>query len=556
MNVSDWAHPHPEQAPHPDAAEIIRQVEFYFSDENLPHDAHLLGLAGGDGNGPVNISQILNWNKMKRFKPPAAAKAALRQSMFLEFTDNKHIKRRYPLTAPITVTPKIDLERQKRADIQAKTPWLTKNMLKPTGFEEHASEGPVNPDEYEQDRRDYDPEESFEVRIERAINKYNRNRKMHQTTRAVFEKLMVFGGIDCGQRQFIGGNDQKQLKKEGCDAEEIAARTAYYGIAERVKDGIAEAEDGGRTTWVVDFEGLARAFLSSQFINFFNWYNEEVVKTATNVLRNFYNYLLLHDVCQEYKDQLLAAREVCSLAEEELINLCVIDRCLPGGFNTACSTLHEGSFAGVHRTVKSSDGWESVGGNVGLSDEEAKMIFRAGVAAYGTDEQYNKAEAAVNDKGTGFKAVAEEQLGLEVVRVEFADAEARAMYEHGHLANTYVHAMGKLHCKRWAVPFAPPSDLPLHATGVMADTFEFLVEDETLKLCYPGMKMEAVVKELDGGIRWIDRIDATFPSFFLWVQNERIREWKEGAAERVDGEADGGGKWRGRKAWRDDLRGR
>lgn len=44
LTVADASNENAAPTSHPRAAEIIRQVEFYFGDDNLPHDAHLLGL--------------------------------------------------------------------------------------------------------------------------------------------------------------------------------------------------------------------------------------------------------------------------------------------------------------------------------------------------------------------------------------------------------------------------------------------------------------------------------------------------------------------------------
>ena len=44
LTATDASNENAAPKPHPRASEIIRQVEFYFGDDNLPHDAHLLGL--------------------------------------------------------------------------------------------------------------------------------------------------------------------------------------------------------------------------------------------------------------------------------------------------------------------------------------------------------------------------------------------------------------------------------------------------------------------------------------------------------------------------------
>ncbi|KAK5696619.1 hypothetical protein LTR97_007923 [Elasticomyces elasticus] len=514
----------PQLAAHSSAAEILRRVEFYFSDENLPHDAYLLGFAGVEGTNPVSLSLIMGFKKMKQYRPKTMVREVLRTSTVVEVVDNKHIRRREPLTVQPTVTPRIDPGRY-ASDLGRVEPHLTKNMLKPTGFEPGATEGPITPAQYEK----YSPEENILVRLETAVNSFNANRKMHQNTRAIFEKLMIFGGFAQNSHMFQGGMNKKQMKQEGMDKEEIEQATAHYGVTEQVTDAYwKEFEEGEKSSWVVDFEAIAKAFFSSQFLQWFDWTDAKQVTTAAQVLRNFYNYLTLHPVCPEYNDQILAARKVCDLAEQELPKLAIVDRSLPGAFNSACSTLFGGAFANVYISQAAKDSWGHGADNVGLDRDEAITIFMAGLASHGTSEQCEKAS-----KLGDVKCLSEERMGLEVVAVELPSDTVKETYDFLRKREGYsdfIYAMGKLVCKRWDIPFDAPLDLPAFMMEEKADKtqrFEFLVEAETLAFCEPGMKMEAVVKELDLGIKWLDAVEVVYPTFHTWLPNENIMAWKE-----------------------------
>ncbi|KAF2483196.1 Argonaute complex, subunit Arb1 [Neohortaea acidophila] len=393
--------------------------------------------------------------------------------------------------------------------------------MKPTGFEDYVAEGPIRPEEYLRDRGEYDPDISFASRIETAITHFCARRKMHQQTRKIFDKFMVFGGMACGQRQFIGGLDEKSM--EEYTKKELAELTSNYGVAERVMDGLHESEFGGAVTWEVDFAAVARGFLSSQFMRHFHWYDLQMVQTATNVLRNFYNYLLLHDVCPEYGVQLVAARKVCDDAEAELPMLKEVDQGLPGGFNVACSTLFGGRYSNLYAA---GNDWARADDNLGWSQVNADCVFKAGIFAHGTEAQLRQVEEAAEQGSNSFKVISSEELGLEITRVEVANAEASTVYNSTALQNTFIRPMGKLHCKRWAAPHAAPSDL-LPSSKPGPEEFEFLVDDDLLQYCVPGMKMECCVKKLDLGVKWIDHIAAVYASFFTWLANEEICEWKE-----------------------------
>lgn len=85
------------------------QVEFYFSDSNLPHDKFLLGEVGGSQNRPVKIEVIHRFKRMRHFQPFEAVVEALRQSTFLELTDDDtSIRRKEPLPESLNDGPDPD----------------------------------------------------------------------------------------------------------------------------------------------------------------------------------------------------------------------------------------------------------------------------------------------------------------------------------------------------------------------------------------------------------------------------------------------------------------
>jgi hypothetical protein len=338
ITVSSWKLP--ANTPPTNAAEIIAQVEYYFSDQNLRQDAHLLGMAGGDPMGPVNLKHIMSFNKMKKFKPMSAVRDALRHSNMVEVTpDNKHVRRKHSMKVSLLVKPRLDPNRQRKAELAEIG--LTKKMAEPTGFEDNATNGPLTPAEYEQDRQDYDPELGFCTCLENAVNKFNVRRKMHSNTRHIFEKFITFGGLDMNTGVFQGGPSKVEMKKQGVDKEEIERLSAHFSVPDYISNSLFAQEEGrvDEVTWTVDFMKVAKAFLSSEFLESFDWYDEKQVKTATKVLSNFYKFLLYHDVFPEYQKEIKACLDFCPVAEEELLKLGWVDRTLPGDFNAACSTI-------------------------------------------------------------------------------------------------------------------------------------------------------------------------------------------------------------------------
>ncbi|KAI1382035.1 hypothetical protein F4677DRAFT_12835 [Hypoxylon crocopeplum] len=63
-----------------DPKAIRKQVEFYFSDSNLPDDKFLWAKTDGEKNKSVPLSLVCSFSRMKRFKPYSAVVNALKES--------------------------------------------------------------------------------------------------------------------------------------------------------------------------------------------------------------------------------------------------------------------------------------------------------------------------------------------------------------------------------------------------------------------------------------------------------------------------------------------
>ncbi|XP_042005150.1 la-related protein 6A-like [Salvia splendens] len=78
---------------------IIKQVEYYFSDENLPNDKFMLKYVTRNVEGFVPIGVVASFRKMKKLtKDTSWIVAALKESTFLVVSSNgKMVKRLHPL---------------------------------------------------------------------------------------------------------------------------------------------------------------------------------------------------------------------------------------------------------------------------------------------------------------------------------------------------------------------------------------------------------------------------------------------------------------------------
>lgn len=243
--------------------EIIRQVEYYFSDENLPNDAYMLAHTGGSANKPFNIGRLNSFARMRTYKKPKSLiKDALAKSTKLEFTDSTHIRRRVPLTVEPNVDPRVvaailtpstDAVRPGQSLYDPAKPWITKSMYKPTGFEQYYADAPVTPAESAIENDLYSSDIAFETRIETAIQRYMSKRRFHVDMAYVFNAYLAYGGIDCKPRQFTGTGQSANDELQGMEAAEIAAATATHFVAHHVEHS---------DNWTIDFAAVVQGFMS------------------------------------------------------------------------------------------------------------------------------------------------------------------------------------------------------------------------------------------------------------------------------------------------------
>lgn len=252
-----------------------------------------------------------------------------------------------------------------------------------------------------------------------------------------------------------------------------------------------------------------------------------LVKAKTNVVRNFLNYLLHHDVCPEYKSQVLAARTVCDLTDKELPMVIQAQSEFPGDFQTACSEIFGGSFQGIHGGTPA---WDTdMKGLIGLSQDLAKQTFRIGMSTQVSDE-VAKTYMEQNEN-MSLRTTKVYNTGLELTELVRASDEVKNFYEH-HSAAKGLKPLGRLVAKTWTAPFRLPQDLTEEEKTAEAkstdfiETHSFLVEDYVLAACFVGMKLEVTVREMSFGLKFFDAVSVVFCSFYTLMPNELMLGWR------------------------------
>ena len=369
--------------------------------------------------------------------------------------------------------------------------------------------------------------------------------------RDAFYAYVQYGGVDVSPNQFQGAQNLEDMDKD-----QIAEALAQTSISAD-KDNTGDPNNIGKDAaeWTVDFPGVMSGFLSRRAPFYYGFETRSQVSTITNVLTNFLNYLLHHNVCPEYGSSILSAREIVKRADTELWSCAEAQRWLPSDFNIACSTLFDGYYS-RHYDGKTSWMPEDAGvaGFIGMTAEIAREVVKFAIAGAASEEVYQAwYEGAVADN---LKVVeVREGAGFEIVAVEQVDEETRTFYK---AQSSEYRPVGRIRAVPWTNPDAPPEDLTAEERTALAfrgaskqndeTVYEFLIEEVVLQHLFVGMKMEATVRRLSCGIWFFDEFLRCFVSFDTYLKNELIVGWKEPRRlERKiksgdgEGEGDGGG---------------
>ncbi|KAK4134327.1 hypothetical protein BT67DRAFT_403418 [Trichocladium antarcticum] len=95
-----------------DPVKIRNQVEFYFSDSNLPTDKFMWESTEGEANKPMALKTICAFKRMRQFQPYSAVVAALRESSSLEISgeEGEEVVKRKKAYVSSTVSQKARLD--------------------------------------------------------------------------------------------------------------------------------------------------------------------------------------------------------------------------------------------------------------------------------------------------------------------------------------------------------------------------------------------------------------------------------------------------------------
>ncbi|KAJ9216138.1 hypothetical protein DTO166G4_2382 [Paecilomyces variotii] len=417
----------------------------------------------------------------------------------------------------------LTLPEKKKKKKRSKKPKSKRGLNKPTGFEEFYVDPPITVEEYNENKKRYDVSLPILIRLEEAILRFQAKRRIENDRSHMFSKYLAYGGVDVGQKMFAGV-DQREL--EDMDTEQILAARAQAWI------------NSDRSKMLIDFDAVVRGYLTAFYPRYFYPDTEEMAKMGPITIRNFLTYLLHHDVCPEYKDNIDAARVSCDIAIKELWKNQRFIVQGPGNFNEACSTLFGGSFYDDY--VEENQWAPTAEETRRMTPDIARKVVKFALAGAGSNEQATRFRDLAHENA--LCAVRVDDIdGFEITAVESVQDDLREFY---HQYAPDLNPVGKLHGKAFRDPARPLPDLTPEERlqwekgNLTTDEFEFIIEESLLDLCYPGMKVITSVWKLNCGICFFDEVMSAYCSIYTVLPNDLMLGWKKPSSY-SNGDADG-----------------
>ncbi|KAJ5893588.1 hypothetical protein N7495_005279 [Penicillium taxi] len=387
---------------------------------------------------------------------------------------------------------------------------------KPTGFEDWATDAPITVEEAEYESRIYDPGAPFIDRLDDALIRFQMKRRFDPVRRNIFMKYLQYGGITVSQNYGtgIGTRELREMKDED------AARARSQTMIELSRGNLD-----------VDFDLALKGYFSSFFLQKFRPENLETIKLATVTIKNFYNYLLYHNVCPEHKASLERARKTCDEAEQQLWKNMQLVRKGPGRFNLACAEiLGPDDIFSKANTENDTEEQKEKKTIIGLTFKLAITVTTGDSSLYNIESPWSSGICPVQP--------IPDIDGFEVISVKFPSPETKLFYTNyqgGPLAKLF-EPVGIVHAKPFMDPAKPDIDMgPIERKKWESKEYPFHrsmnlpVEISLLPFFYPGQKVLTkifYVSSSPPGFYFCGDFMGAYPSFYTVLGNDLMVDYK------------------------------
>ncbi|UNI16824.1 hypothetical protein JDV02_003223 [Purpureocillium takamizusanense] len=375
-----------------------------------------------------------------------------------------------------------------------------------TGFEEYYADPPMTPQEHADEQTEvYSSDIPFADRIQSCIQRFRTRRRLQSEHTLFFDEYLFLGGVDTSMNQF-GGHDPKDLQGlTPAERRDLTARDTVHGGS----SGDDRFYNGDEEDWSVDFTGVAAGFFSTPLMELTGGKIERMA-AAADVVANFLRYVLQHDVCPEYEDDVKRALQLCSDAKDEWPAVDAVRSSVPGAFNLAAADLFSPADPGdwtipIHSRPENFD---------------PKAIFYASCALLGLVEVFDLIE---------FRQpvpIKETRCAVEVTRIERATADIIERFKQLKIGDGEpgLAPIGRV-CVR-PTSIEDGWDHPSGPAPVDSDNMWLFFEDAILANMREGMKMAVVIIELEVGFRFVKACSNVVPTFYTFLPQELMKHYK------------------------------
>ncbi len=248
------------------------------------------------------------------------------------------------------------------------------------------------------------------------------------------------------------------------------------------------------------------------------------IRMGIDVVLNFLKYVDRHDVCPEYAADVKQAQEVCLLALEETPVIQELVKLLPGHFNTALQMLH----------------------GTDNNDEHFGFVYNQAIP----DPKHSKLSVAVTlstlmPDDDRFQAPAEwhvvdtRELSFEIQTIILPDDDVRAKFK-----SINEHFFGEPDIQPCGTITAEPVmlrdgwDTTIKTLPRLFDgNTQFILEEDILRHLKEGMVLDVCVCTLNVGLRFIKYVKAVKPTYYTFLPQELMLNYKEPVANERPGKS-------------------